>query len=371
MKRYCHNCFHPLPYKAKFCAHCGQKDTDGKYTMRELLSRLGRTIFHLEGKFLRTAWQLFVPGMVTSEFFKGKQARYPHPFRLFAVAMFFFLLILNWALKDAQARKSNNLFNTSTLAVNARGDTVRLDSRSFFQRIEYRAILEDLRQDYRHLPADWRTAEAEQSMDSLLKSYQSKYLAKLGVGLSDTLPLDVDTITMGLVNREIRISALDVGRYTPDEIMQRYQITGRFDQVAVRQGIKSLRDPNTLAHSIIGSLTWTLLSLVAVMAGLLSLLYLRQKRYYVEHFIFLLHFHTGALLVMLLAIITIWQDLLPYASLGVFVVGTALAMYFAMWRFYGQGWLTTLAKWLTYCVLYTAGFVVLFILGSIVVFFIF
>jgi len=84
-----------MPYKAKYCAHCGQKDTDGRVGMRSLLGRLWNNTFHLEGKFIRTSWQLFIPGKVTTEFFKGKQDRYPHPIRLFAIVMFLFLFLLN------------------------------------------------------------------------------------------------------------------------------------------------------------------------------------------------------------------------------------------------------------------------------------
>ena len=88
MKRCCRNCYHPLSYKAKFCAHCGQKDSDGRIGIKSLMGRLWNNTIHLEGKFMRTAWQLFIPGKVTVEFFKGKQERYPHPVRLFAIVMF-------------------------------------------------------------------------------------------------------------------------------------------------------------------------------------------------------------------------------------------------------------------------------------------
>ncbi len=107
MKHYCRNCFYPLTGKAKFCSNCGQKDSDGKVSMANLLGKLWNNTFHLEGKFLRSCWHLLVPGMVTSEYFKGKIDRYPHPIRMFAIVMFFFIILLN-KTADQKAEKGGS-----------------------------------------------------------------------------------------------------------------------------------------------------------------------------------------------------------------------------------------------------------------------
>jgi hypothetical protein len=70
--------------------------------------------------------------------------------------------------------------------------------------------------------------------------------------------------------------------------------------VCLNKGIKSHKTPDALGHAYVGSLTWTILALIAIMSGFLALLYRSQRRYYVEHFIFLLHFHTGTMLLLLL-----------------------------------------------------------------------
>jgi hypothetical protein len=371
MKKYCQNCYYPLPYKAKFCAHCGQKASDGKVSMGAMLKKLWTTTFHLEGKFFRTVGQVFVPGLMTERFFEGKQNRYPHPVRLFLVAMFFFLVALNWMLKDVESRKSGSIFSFSTVVQNEKGDTVKLTSRTFFQHLEYQSVLSDFRKDYEALPPEWRTSETRKAVDSLLKSYKFKHMASLGEGLPDSLAEELDTVSFNLVDRPIRLASLDVVRYDPDEIIRRYKIEGWVNQITVRQGIKSMKEPDALVHAIIGNLTWTLLALVALMGGVLALLYVRQRRYYVEHFIFLLHFHTGALLVLLAAVVGIWRGAIGAAWLGFVIFATAIAMYFAMRRYYGQGWFITFLKWLIYCLMYLAGFVFLFILGAVVVFFVF
>jgi len=369
MKKYCRNCYHPLPYKAKFCAHCGQKDTDGRIGMRSLMGRLWNNTFHLEGKFIRTAWQLFVPGKVTTEFFKGKQDRYPHPIRLFAIVMFLFLFLLNSMLKDRESKEDWSLFSPKEKVKIETGDTLqKKNSFSIYEQMKYDAMLFDLRQDYERLPQEWKTPQATKSVDSVLRAFETRYGLE-HKGLDTLLQEALDSTGFGF--NGIKIASLDLVRYGPEELIERYHFTEWYDKLLVRQGIKSYKTPDALGHAYVGSLTWTILALIATMSGFLALLYRRQNRYYVEHFIFLLHFHTGAMLLLLLAILGnrwgIWgENIIGWAAFL-----PAPAMYFALWRYYGQGWFKTFVKWILYGVLYIFAFALSFVLGLLVVFAVF
>jgi hypothetical protein len=366
MKRYCRNCYHPLPYKAKYCAHCGQKDTDGRIGMRSLLGRLWNNTFHLEGKFIRTSWQLFIPGKVTLEFFKGKQERYPHPIRLFAIVMFLFLFLLNSMLKDRESKRDWAVFSPNDEKTNEAVDTIQKEKPfSLYEELKYSAMLYDMRQDYEHLPKAWHTPQTTQVVDSLFLAFENRYGLEHKV-LDTLLQEGLDSTGFGF--NGIRIASLDLVRYGPEEIIERYHITEWYDKLLVRQGIKSYKTPDALGHAYVGSLTWTILALIAIMSGFLALLYRSQKRYYVEHFIFLLHFHTGAMLLLLLTILGdrwgIWgKDIIVWAA-----ILPMPGMYLAMLRFYGQGWLKTFVKWCLYSFTYVFAFAISFILGLIVVF---
>lgn len=366
MKRYCRNCYHPLPYKARYCTHCGQRDTDGRIGMRSLLGRLWNNTFHLEGKFIRTSWQLFIPGKVTTEFFKGKQDRYPHPIRLFAIVMFLFLFLLNSMLKDRESEKDWVVFSSDDKKTTETGDTLQKErSFSVYEQMQYSAMLYEMEQDFERLPKAWQTPEATQSVDSLMIAFEQRYGLN-HKGLDSLFRHGFDTTGFGF--NGIQIATIDLVRYDPEEIIERYQIKAWYDQLMVRQGIKSYKTPDALGHAYVGSLTWTILALIAIMSGLLALLYRSQKRYYVEHFIFLLHFHTGAMLLLLLAILGdrwgIWEQ-------GVIAWAAILpmpGMYLAMLRFYKQGKLKTFVKWCLYSFLYVFAFAISFVLGLIVVF---
>jgi hypothetical protein len=372
VKRYCRNCFHPMPSKAKFCSQCGQKDSDGKVRMGTMVRKLWDTTFHLESKFLRSCWQLFIPGKVTTEFFKGKQDRYPHPLRMFAIVMFLFLFMVNMMLNDRQKARSGSLFSITTRTDKEPGDTaVSKKQLSIFEEWQYQTMLLDIRKDYEALPKAWHTDESRLVVDSLLHKLNIRHNLD-EPGLSDSLGITDDTSNITLWgNDELRVATLDMVRFTPEEIIDRYNLTHWSYKLMVRQTIKSFKSPEALGHAMIGSLTWSILALVALMSGVLVLLYWRQKRYYVEHFIFLLHFHTGLMLALLIALIGVKLKCWGGMIFLLIFLGASVFMYLSMRRYYAQGAGKTLLKWLLFGSIYFVTFFVLMVLGNIVVFAVF
>ena len=90
-----------------------------------------------------------------------------------------------------------------------------------------------------------------------------------------------------------------------------------------------------------GALAWKALEVLRepMFALLLKLLYVRRRRYYVEHFVFGLLTHAFSFL--LLTVTLLMPDVFDAALL----LWTVVYFYVAMKRFYGQGWLKTLAKY--------------------------
>jgi hypothetical protein len=190
--------------------------------------------------------------------------------------------------------------------------------------------------------------------------------------LDSLLKADPDTTGFGvnLFNGQgkAQIAVMDLVRYEPEEIIRRYQLNNWLQRTIVRQAIKSYKTPEAFLHAALGSLTWAILVLVATMSSVLGLLYIRQNRYYVEHFIFLLHFHTGAMLLLLIATLGeqfhLWGD----DMVGVAAFLPFPGMYIGMFRYYNQGWLKTLVKFWLYSICYLVAFILMFALGMVVVF---
>jgi Protein of unknown function (DUF3667) len=336
--------------------------------MSTMLLKLWNSTVHLEGKFLRTCWQLFVPAKITLEFFKGRQGRYPHPLRMFAVVMFLFLFMLNLMMKNRKDGDGSLLTITST-AKTEKGDSV-VDKRKlpFYENVKYRAMLNDMRQDFENLPQNWKTEASRNAFDSIMSQYNLRYGAE-SVGLPEDLASELDTATLNFFTaKPIRLATADMVRYDADEIIRRYRIEHWSMKLLVRQTLKSFKSPEGLAHAYIGSLTWAILALVTLMSGFLALLYWRQKRFYVEHFIFLLHYHTGIMLAALLAMLGMMFRVWDVGSLLLVFLWASVSMYLGMKRYYQQSTWKTVLKWLIYGLIYYISFGLLFIMGAVLVF---
>ena len=230
-------------------------------------------------------------------------------------------------------------------------------------------ILYDVRKKYLALPDSMHSPRTLQALDSAIARTQIDWGLNLP-GLTAAIVSDsmgVDTINLTIMVRSTKVALIDIFKYTPTEIVEKYGFTHWLDKLTVRQGIKTLSSPETLIQTFIGSLSWTLLVLTAVMAGVLGLLYYRQRRFYVEHFVFLLHFHTAVLLALTLVLLL--GRALPVVELGsVVVIFLSLGfLWCALRRFYGEkAWMTSF-KWLVFNVLYIVFFVAFFLLGLILV----
>jgi hypothetical protein len=99
-----------------------------------------------------------------------------------------------------------------------------------------------------------------------------------------------------------------------------------------------------LVSDFIGFIPTVMFLLLPLFAGVLKLLYIRRRRFYAEHFIFLLHTHSFIYLLftaLLLAVVLGWaRGLLLTGMIGWMLIYT----YLGMRRVYGQGRAKTFVK---------------------------
>lgn len=376
----CLNCGKKMPRKATFCPNCGQRNNKGKVSMSELLRRFWSNFSHLDGKFVKMCWQLLVPGKVTEEYFAGRQKRYPHPVQFFFVIMFFFLLFFSHAISNNggngfhfnTGNQNNVKVSTDTLQSQEKVET------SFFDLLKQYMLEQKIRQGYDSLPAQWQTPITRQALDSVATLVNAPWRAELTTfreAASDdsTGMADIDTIPLNMINRQFRFAVQDIVNLTPDELCERYGIHDWKDQILIEQSIKSLKDSQSLIRTYTGNIAWTVLLLITLMSFILYLLYIRQKRYYVEHFVFLMHQNAGAFLLLTVGLIfkRIAPDSIGAGVWVLFVLWISIALLYAMKRFYRQGWAKTILKWLIYCFLYSVSFLIIFVLSMIAAFLIF
>ncbi len=309
--------------------------------MVELLRRFWNTTFHLERKFLRMVWHLFVPGYVAVEYFKGKHRRYPHPVQFFLVVMFFLLLYLS--VKGSSKSSQINLMPIFR-EHSAEGIKAQLD------------LFDALRTNVDSLPAALRTPQTRYMVDSLL-DFTARQQDMVGMQKDSFTVINIDSYC------KVQIASRDAVNMEPDSLVQYYHIKGFWLPLLTKQIIKSGRDGHGLFRFFIGNITWTILSLITLMAWLLHALFRRPRRLYVEHFVLLLLHHAGFF--FLLTIISSLRKAIHLNSDGalIAVAWFILGFLWAFKRYYGQGWGRTIWKWLVFGFFYMFFFFLIFLLS--------
>ncbi len=373
----CKNCDTKLSKQGSFCPGCGQRDFDGRIRMRDLLGKFFANFTHLDNKFVKMSWQLFVPALVTINYFQGKIKRYPHPVQFFFIVMFFFLLMFSKQFEDAGFNMTGgdmSIGGQDTYEME-RGKKLLTES-GLYEALQHCVIAKEHRSAFDSLPTAWKIPMVRQALDSVVGLVEgpweagTEYILSLSNSKDKESGSTMDTIRIKFTE-SVRIATVDLVNLTPDSIIQKYGFKDWDQKVTVRQGIKSLKDPKNLIHRYVGSLGWAILVLIAVMAFVLRLLYWKRGGYYVEHFIFLMHQQAGAFLLLTIAMVVNdylfdldWAWLLILGWVGI-------SMLVAMKRFYDQSWGWTIAKWLVYCTVYVLGLIALFVGTLLVVFVIF
>ncbi len=420
---YCLNCHYPLAEMDSFCPNCGQKPTDGKTSMHDLIHEFVHTLFHLDGKFFTTLKHIFVPGKLTIEFFKGHHKRYAHPVQLFLVlgALLFgmianstkklektaeerehnsrqkleqkaFLRLIDsigqatapsfegkktersydtllmrtyqhWQQKESSKKQETTGKSDSTKNKKSQRDTsyslaggiiqVRKDIDDDENEKNIPKNTDEI-EDTSHKQSNW-----DEFKEGLKKGYKNgKENKKAGKNaaqiINESLDLnrkkenleDVlnheDSTTVSQMFASIKIPTTELYELTADKILDKYSIHDFWKRLTLKQAIKAQQDPKNLLHFVMGKLLWFTFLLIPMMSGLFMLLY-RKKNYFVEHFIFFMHYNiflfAGSIFIIFI------NDKFGFTSLNTwFVLGVFVFFYFAMKNCYQQSWKKTFLK---------------------------
>ena len=315
--RYCHNCHYPLPPQAKYCPQCSQKYTDGRETFGHLIHEVIHTKFHLDSTFFNTLRYIFIPGKLTEEFFKGKHKRYAHPIRLFLV-----LGVLSFALIE--------------------GKMFHHEDNSPAHNEQYiTAAKAEMSEEFEHLRHQWLQLHPQADAQAVLDSvdhFLSEGSDSISIGNITWSGLPV----IELEGDELKFSKKDIFLLSNDSLIKKYQIKGSLAKLFISQSRKAFVEGETVLKFFIHKLFYTLFLMIPVIAVFMKLLYVRHKYLFIEHFIFLLHYHCFlfALLSGLMLLSKYTSDLLVILAIS----GTAVFFFMALKKVYRQGFFKTLIK---------------------------
>ena len=322
---YCPNCRALLAEQAWYCSQCGQKCTDGRISIKELLNEFFEAIFNIDSRFLLSIRAMFFPGKLTNQYFLGKRKSYVHPLRLFLVnGIIFFTLVSLVTSKYAD----RNLAKAS--------DAIFKDDAYRLQVIEQ---LDTLRGPI--IEASSEPVAVRRAFDSLFAkvnaaedSFTIAYFEYLG--------------DWQLVQKELELSKVDALNLNEQELAKKYEVESYVGRTTLQQSLKIITQLDQVVSSAIGQLIWSFLLMMTMLGFVLKLLYIRRGLYYVEHLVFSFHFHAFAFFIssffLLLAFISpsLFEAHLEKFNF-IFILGF-LYMFLAMKKVYKQSWGKTFVK---------------------------
>lgn len=296
--RLCQNCRHVL--RGPYCATCGQHDIDYHRSFWHLTHDLLENLFHFEGKFFTSvAWLLAKPGRLTVEFNAGRRQSQLNPLRFYIfVTVLFFL--------GVHVLNDGHLFPVDRRKIDASAAKIR-----------------DVAKNIPQIPAEF-TPEQQERFGKLVEEAVNR-----GGSIPD--PRAIAEI-IERIKKEAAASPPASTAPSDAEPAKPAKPKSRRGEFTSDEFPEFARALNAKLAS--GELTFsrfldefehrvpTLLFLgMPISALLLKLLYLRSRRFYIEHLIFSVHLH-------------IWVFLMFMVSLGYFSLASL-----------GPAWIRTLLGW--------------------------
>jgi hypothetical protein len=340
LSRCCHNCAATLADTDRFCTHCGQKYGSIKISIWSLLGEFIQTIFNVDNKLWQSLGALFVPGKLTLAFLGGQRQRYFTPVRLFFVTgLLFFAVISSWGdkasrdfLTERVRSNEQDMYYTLFLTkVQEQSDTV---VQLLPQWPMSRTVLDSL---YGRMHGD-RQDSTELGVKVNFGNGVGSAASDLRIAKSDLAELSVDSL---------------VARYIPDE--------SYWEKMILRQNIKLQREGSSFVGYFTSKLVWMMLLMMPVFALLLKLFYIRRGYFYTEHLVFSFHTHAFLFLVVGMAALLEYSNIIAENTLvGPSLLITWVYYLLAMRKVYRQSWGKTLIKLLllnlSYIILFSTAF---------------
>jgi hypothetical protein len=293
----CPNCGTVATARARFCAGCGQRQGESLLTVRALLADLLEDVLALDGRLPRTlGGLLFRPGHLTREYAAGRITRYVRPFKLYLASSVIFFLALSISFRfDIPDEVMTSLSKPTSNEAAAREEVSA------------------------------EGAEIAESKD------ESVNVAEAPPGaVVDTVTAD----TGGLAAVAVSEPSARKRRSLFIRVLESFHSKASEDpEGAIRRLIDRMLDDAPTAVFV----------LLPFFALFLKLLYVRRRRLYVEHLVFVLHLHAFGFLLAapLLLVPDSWPTGILWPLIPVYLLR-------AMKQVYGQSWARTTFKFITF-----------------------
>jgi RNA polymerase-binding transcription factor DksA len=320
----CANCDAPLA--GQYCALCGQRARGRMITLWELLKEVSEVLTTLDSRLWRTLeFLLLRPGRLTADYLKGRRARYAPPLRLFlgASLIFFFAVAVG-----------NRLDLDGGLKIQVGDDP------------EVAAPAGD---------EDAPPGQAASGDEPAAAAPETEPAAPV------TEPAAPET--------EPAATEDPCGDLSVDLTSGNARLEAFLSEDRLRAVCRKIVDDHgaSFGRALLDNIPVMMFLFLPLMAVVMKLLYLFTGRYYVEHLLFLVHYHAFFYLAVTFALVAGWifngQRLPEWPATLLTVVTSIYVPYYlyrAMRLVYGQRRGMTLAKYFALVLAYFAALLTMF-----------
>ena len=319
----CLNCGASLG--GQYCGNCGQRERSRLISLWELIREAFGDLFELDSRLWQTLVPLLIrPGKLTRDYLRGRRARFMPPFRSYLVLSVVFFLV---AFFDP--REEFSVLFQPTAAVSEEEQATDQSAEEFHQ-----AVLDDLAEEGIIVSGGISPDDADDS-------------GRIDVSIS----ADVDDVECDIEDLEAaNMPAWLLSRVTPERLQL------MCERVAADDG-------RAMFDKLQDNVPAALFVLLPLMALVLKVMYPLSKRFYVEHLLFVVHYHAFFFLLLTLQILFARFAALvsiPDDAADVVLIGAAIYvpvyLFRAMQRVYGQNVAVTAIKFIFLGLSYFAGF---------------
>jgi len=332
----CLNC--GMALGGQYCGNCGQRSRSRLISLWELVSDAFGDLFELDSRIWRTVVPLLVrPGKLTYDYLQGRRARFMPPFRTYLVLSILFFLVLLFDPKEDFG-----------IFYDPEPDTPE-------ETLESNATAEELRNEVLAELAEEGIIVSPDEADQTAGTTDSEPGEEEEDG--DELRITVDGEDIGCTMDESARESL------PDWLSNRLS-PERLEAVCEKVGADNGK---ALLAKLADNVPAALFFLLPLMAFVLKLLYPLSKRFYVEHLLFVVHYHAFFFLILILQMLYVgfghwlrfpnWMVVVPLFATSLYI---PVYLYKAMRRVYGQRHLATVPKFIGMVIAYWTGLLLIF-----------
>jgi hypothetical protein len=322
----CLNCGTALG--GQYCGNCGQRAASRLISVWELLRDAFGDLLDIDSRLWRTLVPLLRrPGKLTRDYLEGRRARFMPPFRMYLVLSIVFFLV---AFFDPREELSILFEPTETPAAESGEDAS-----------DPGAVRDEV---MRELAEEGIIANPDDADDP--DTDDGELTISFDSDESDE-NCDIDDINEADLPDWLKT------RLTPERLKV------MCDRVIADDG-------RAFLNKLLDNVPAALFILLPLMALVLKILYPLSKRYYVEHLLFVVHYHAFVFLILSLQVLfsrlgTALGVFEPLIDVIVFAVSFYVPVYLykAQRRVYGQGRFFTILKFLMLTIAYFTGLLIM------------